>query len=109
MQLSAEECIGAAEECGAPVVSIAGGEPLLHPDMPAIARGLGDLKKFVYLCTNAQLVAKRLHEFQPCVRRSRNVHRALSAKLKRAATRNETVWAKKPPRVGPSCWSPRYQ
>ena len=74
MQLSMAECIGAAEECGAPVVSIAGGEPLLHPDIPAIVRGLGDLKKFVYLCTNAQLTEKRLHEFRPSPYLTFNVH-----------------------------------
>jgi len=64
-RLSVEDCMQAIEECGAPVVSIAGGEPLMHPEMPEIAKGYVDRKKFVYLCTNAILLEKRLHEFTP--------------------------------------------
>ena len=64
-QLSVDECIEAAEECGAPVVSIPGGEPLLHPDIHRIASELAARKKFVYLCTNALLVKKRLDDFRP--------------------------------------------
>ena len=56
-QLSVDECLAAAEECGAPVVSIAGGEPLLHPQIRDIVRGLVERRKFVYLCTNAILLA----------------------------------------------------
>jgi hopanoid biosynthesis associated radical SAM protein HpnH len=59
------DCVSAAEACGAPVVSIAGGEPLLHPDIHIIARELVNRKKFVYLCTNAILVSKRIHDFKP--------------------------------------------
>src|SRR3954451_2354042 len=51
--LSPEDCWAAAEECGAPVVSPAGGEPLVHPQIDQIVQGLIDRKKFVYLCTNA--------------------------------------------------------
>src|SRR5512134_3932908 len=51
-RLSLEECLGAVDECGAPIVSIPGGEPLLHPDMPRIVEGIVRRKKFVYLCTN---------------------------------------------------------
>src|SRR5687767_15544593 len=54
-RLSPDECLASAEECGAPVVSIAGGEPLIHPEIDAIAAGLVQRKKFVYLCTNAIL------------------------------------------------------
>ncbi len=73
-QLSKEECVAAAEECGTPVVSIAGGEPMLHPDIAGIVRALAGQKRFVYLCTNAQLVEKRLHEFQPSPYLTFNVH-----------------------------------
>ena len=52
-RMSAEECWQAAEECAAPVVSIAGGEPLIHPEIDTITAGLVERKKFVYLCTNA--------------------------------------------------------
>jgi hopanoid biosynthesis associated radical SAM protein HpnH len=72
--LSVQECLAAAGECGAPVVSIAGGEPLLHPDIHLIARELTARKKFVYLCTNALLVAKRIDEFRPSRYLTFNVH-----------------------------------
>jgi hopanoid biosynthesis associated radical SAM protein HpnH len=64
-RMTAAECISAAEECGCPVVSIAGGEPLLHPDMPDIVRRLADRRKFVYLCTNGLLLNKRMDDFGP--------------------------------------------
>lgn len=73
-QLSVEECLDSARECGAPVVSIPGGEPLLHPDIPAIVEGLAAQKRFIYLCTNAQLLASRLGEFRPSPYLSFNVH-----------------------------------
>jgi hopanoid biosynthesis associated radical SAM protein HpnH len=63
--LPPQECFDAAEECGAPVVSIAGGEPLIHPQIDEIANGLVFRKKFVYLCTNAILLEKNLHRFTP--------------------------------------------
>ncbi|UCF95468.1 MAG: adenosyl-hopene transferase HpnH [Desulfobacterales bacterium] len=72
--LSIAECVDAAEECRAPIVSIAGGEPLLHPDAPRIVRELTRRKKFVYLCTNAQLVARRLEEFEPSAYFTFNIH-----------------------------------
>jgi len=64
-RLSVDECLGAVDECGAPVVSIAGGEPLLHKDMPEIVRGIIARRKFVYLCTNALLMEKKLDQYQP--------------------------------------------
>lgn len=64
-RLSIEECLGAVDECGAPVVSIAGGEPLLHKDMPEIVRGIVARRKFVYLCTNALLMEKKLDQYEP--------------------------------------------
>ncbi len=50
--LTPEQCFAAAEECGAPIVSIPGGEPLLHPQIAEIVQGLVERKKFIYLCTN---------------------------------------------------------
>jgi hopanoid biosynthesis associated radical SAM protein HpnH len=64
-RLSVEECLEAVDECGAPVVSIAGGEPLLHREIEQIAAGIVERKKFVYLCTNALLMEKKLHLFTP--------------------------------------------
>ncbi|MEL7315698.1 MAG: adenosyl-hopene transferase HpnH [Cyanobacteria bacterium J06559_3] len=73
-QLSPEECFAAVEECGAPVVSIPGGEPLLHPQIDEIVQGLVDRKKFVYLCTNGLLLEKSLHKFTPSPYLSFSVH-----------------------------------
>ena len=64
-RLSVEDCLGAVDECGAPVVSIAGGEPLLHRDMPTIVKGIIARKKFVYLCTNALLMEKKMDDYEP--------------------------------------------
>ena len=64
-RLSVQECLAAVDECGAPVVSIAGGEPLLHKEIGAIVDGIVARRKFVYLCTNALLLQKRLDLFQP--------------------------------------------
>ena len=64
-RLSLEECLRAVDECGAPVVSIAGGEPLLHKEIEAIVAGIVARRKFVYLCTNALLLGKRLALFDP--------------------------------------------
>jgi hopanoid biosynthesis associated radical SAM protein HpnH len=72
--LSPAECFRAAEECGAPVVSIAGGEPLLHPQIGEIAAGLVARKKFVYLCTNALLLEKSLPKFTPSLYLTFSIH-----------------------------------
>jgi hopanoid biosynthesis associated radical SAM protein HpnH len=64
-RLSYEQCMQAIEDCGAPAVSIAGGEPLLHKDMPQIVRGYLERKKFVILCTNALLLKKKIDDYQP--------------------------------------------
>ncbi|OLP16113.1 hopanoid biosynthesis associated radical SAM protein HpnH [Leptolyngbya sp. 'hensonii'] len=72
--LSPEDCFKAAEECGAPVVAIPGGEPLLHPQIDEIVRGLVERRKFVYLCTNGILLEKSLHKFQPSPYFSFSVH-----------------------------------
>jgi len=64
-RLSVQECLDSVDECGAPVVSIAGGEPLLHKDMPAIVEGIIARRRFVYLCTNALLLEKKLDQYKP--------------------------------------------
>jgi hopanoid biosynthesis associated radical SAM protein HpnH len=64
-RLSYEECMAAIDECGAPAVSIAGGEPLLHKDLPRIVQGFIEKKKFVILCTNALLLMKKIDDYKP--------------------------------------------
>jgi hopanoid biosynthesis associated radical SAM protein HpnH len=64
-RLSYEQCMEAIDECGAPAVSIAGGEPLLHKDLPRIVEGYIKRKKFVILCTNALLLAKKIDQYKP--------------------------------------------
>jgi hopanoid biosynthesis associated radical SAM protein HpnH len=64
-RMPVEQAVGAIEECGAPMVSIAGGEPLIHPEIDEIVRQLIRRKKFVYLCTNALLMERKLDKFKP--------------------------------------------
>ncbi|MDN5872846.1 MAG: adenosyl-hopene transferase HpnH [Sinobacteraceae bacterium] len=64
-RVSLDQALSAAEECGAPMVSIPGGEPLVHKEMPQIVAGLVEMKKFVYLCTNAILLKKHIDEYEP--------------------------------------------
>jgi len=64
-RLSVKECLDAVDECGAPIVSVAGGEPLIHKEMPQIVEGIIKRKKFVYLCTNALLLDDRMDDYQP--------------------------------------------
>ena len=73
-RLSVEECLESVDECGAPVVSIPGGEPLIHKDIKEIVEGIVSRKKFVYLCTNALLLEKRLHLFKPSPYLTFSVH-----------------------------------
>ncbi|MBN2337848.1 MAG: adenosyl-hopene transferase HpnH [Acidobacteria bacterium] len=73
-QLSPGQCFEAAEECGAPMVSIPGGEPLLHPQIAEIVEGLITRGKFVYLCTNALILKEKLADFRPDRRFTINVH-----------------------------------
>jgi len=72
--LSPEDCFEAVEECGAPIVSIPGGEPLLHPQIGEIVAGLIERKKYIYLCTNALLLQKHLHRFTPSKYLSFSIH-----------------------------------
>ena len=64
-RVSVEDALRAVDECGAPIVSIPGGEPLIHKEMPQIVAGIVARKKFVYLCTNAILLAKHIDEYRP--------------------------------------------
>ena len=64
-RLSVQECLDAVDECGAPMVAIPGGEPLIHKDIGAIVKGIVARKEFVSLCTNALLLEKKLGEFEP--------------------------------------------
>jgi len=64
-RVSLEDALQAVDECDAPMVSIPGGEPLIHKEMPQIVAGIVARKKFVYLCTNAILLAKHIDEYQP--------------------------------------------
>ncbi len=64
-RLTVQEALDAVDECGAPIVSIPGGEPLLHREMPQIVKGLIAKKKYVTLCTNALLMEKKLDQFEP--------------------------------------------
>jgi hopanoid biosynthesis associated radical SAM protein HpnH len=73
-RLSYEDCMEAIEECGAPIVSIAGGEPLIHKEMPQIVRGYIARKKFVYLCTNALLLDRSMDDYEPSPYLTFSVH-----------------------------------
>jgi hopanoid biosynthesis associated radical SAM protein HpnH len=74
--LSVEQCLAAVDECGAPMVSIPGGEPLMYPEIGPLVRALVARRKYVYLCTNAILLRKKLEEglFQPSKYLSFSVH-----------------------------------
>jgi hopanoid biosynthesis associated radical SAM protein HpnH len=73
-KLSVGECLDAVDECGAPIVSICGGEPLIYPEIGQLVRGILNRRKHIYLCTNGMFIQKRLHEFKPTSRFFFNVH-----------------------------------
>ncbi len=73
-RLSVKECLDAVDECGAPMVSIPGGEPLIHKEMAEIVEGIVARKKFVYLCTNALLLKKKMDEYTPSPYLTFSVH-----------------------------------
>src|ERR1700690_684483 len=73
-QLTPEQCFKAADECGAPIVSIPGGEPLLHPQIDEIVAGLVARRKYVYLCTNAIKLEESLAKFKPSKYFSFSIH-----------------------------------
>jgi hopanoid biosynthesis associated radical SAM protein HpnH len=73
-RMSVEQAVAAVQECGAPMVSIAGGEPLMHPQIGEMVRRLVAQKKYVFLCTNALLIPKKIDEFEPSPYFSWTVH-----------------------------------
>jgi hopanoid biosynthesis associated radical SAM protein HpnH len=73
-ELSPEECFKAVDECGTPMVSIPGGEPLMHPQIDKIVEGLVARKKYIYLCTNALLLKEKLDLFKPSKYLTFSVH-----------------------------------
>lgn len=73
-KLSVQECLDSVDECGAPIVSICGGEPMIYPDLGPLVRGILQRRKHIYLCTNGMFIKKRLHEFKPSSRLYFNVH-----------------------------------
>src|SRR6184192_2066726 len=73
-QLTPEDCFKAVDECGTPMVSIPGGEPLMHPEIDKIVEGLVARKKYIYLCTNALLLKEKLHLFKPSKYLTFSVH-----------------------------------
>ena len=72
--LSPEECFRAVDECGAPMVSIPGGEPLMHPQIDKIVEGLVARRKYIYLCTNALLLKEKIDLFKPSKYLTFSVH-----------------------------------
>ena len=64
-RMSFEDAMKAVDECGAPVISIPGGEPLIHNEMPQIVKGLIQRKKYIYLCTNAIMLKRKIHAYEP--------------------------------------------
>jgi hopanoid biosynthesis associated radical SAM protein HpnH len=73
-QLTPEQCFKAVDECGTPMVSIPGGEPLLHPQIKEIVEGLIARKKYIYLCTNALLLKEKIDLFTPSKYLTFSVH-----------------------------------
>ncbi|GIW80026.1 MAG: hopanoid biosynthesis associated radical SAM protein HpnH [Gemmatales bacterium] len=73
-KLTVEECLASVDECGAPIVSICGGEPFIYPDLGKLVQGILQRRKHIYLCTNGMFIRKRLHEFKPSNRLFINVH-----------------------------------
>src|SRR5204863_4757935 len=73
-QLTPQQCFAAIEECGAPMVSIPGGEPLMHPQIDEIVAGLVARRKYIYLCTNALLLKEKLDLFTPSKYLTFSVH-----------------------------------
>jgi hopanoid biosynthesis associated radical SAM protein HpnH len=72
--LSVEQCLAAMEECGAPVVSICGGEPMIYPEISRLVKEILARGRHIYLCTNGMFIRKKLHEFQPSSSFFWNVH-----------------------------------
>lgn len=93
-RLSLEDCLQAVDECGAPIVSIPGGEPLLHKEMPQIVKAIIARKKFVYLCTNALLLEKKIDQYEPTPYLTFSVHLDGLEKHHDRAVNQEGVFAR---------------
>src|SRR5713226_5928005 len=72
--LTVEQCLKAVDECGAPIVSICGGEPMIYPEIGRLTSEILGRKKHIYLCTNGMFIRKHLREFRPTSRLFFNVH-----------------------------------
>ncbi len=72
--LTSNQCFRAVDECGAPMVSLSGGEPLLHPQIGEIVEGLIQRKKYIYLCTNALILKEKIHLFKPSKHLTFSIH-----------------------------------
>ncbi len=64
-RIAVKDALASVDECGAPVVVLAGGEPLLHKELPEIVRGIIARKKFAIVCTNALLLQKKIDQYEP--------------------------------------------
>jgi hopanoid biosynthesis associated radical SAM protein HpnH len=73
-RLTVDECLASVDECGAPIVSICGGEPMIYPEIGRLAKEILKRRKHIYLCTNGMFIVKKLHEFRPSSRFFFNVH-----------------------------------
>jgi hopanoid biosynthesis associated radical SAM protein HpnH len=73
-KLTVAQCLAAADECGAPIVSICGGEPTIYPELDTLVDELLARKRHIYLCTHGMFIRKRLHQFRPSTRFFFNVH-----------------------------------
>jgi hopanoid biosynthesis associated radical SAM protein HpnH len=73
-KLSVDECLASVDECGAPIVSICGGEPMIYPEIGKLVHEILKRRKHIYLCTNGMFIQKKLHEFKPTSRFFFNVH-----------------------------------
>ena len=73
-KLSVQECLDSVDECGAPIVSICGGEPMIYPEIGQLVRSILNRRKHIYLCTNGMFIERKLHQFRPTSRFFFNVH-----------------------------------
>src|SRR6202041_1034858 len=73
-KLSVEQCLTAADECGAPIVSICGGEPTIYPELDRLVSARLARRRHIYLCTHGMFIRRRLKEFRPSSRFFFNVH-----------------------------------
>jgi hopanoid biosynthesis associated radical SAM protein HpnH len=92
-KLTVEECLASVDECGAPVVSICGGEPMIYPWIEELVAKILERKKHIYLCTNGMFIRKKIDGFQPTSRFFFNVHLDGMEKSHDAAVEREGVFA----------------